>query len=44
MVGDFNDNNIVNAALTVLSQAKIYGIPVQGIHLSQQIRLNLSCY
>lgn len=36
LVGDFNDTNIVNAAITVLNQAKIYSIPVQGIRLSQQ--------
>ena len=33
---DFNDTNIVNAAMVVLNQAKIVGMPVQGIHLSQQ--------
>ena len=33
---DFNDTNIVNAAMMVLNQAKIVGMPVQGIHLSQQ--------
>ncbi len=36
LVGDFNDTNIVNAAVTVLNQAKIFGMPVQAIHLSQQ--------
>ena len=33
---DFNDTIIVNAAMVVLNQAKIVGMPVQGIHLSQQ--------
>ena len=36
LVGEFNDTNIVNAAITVLNQAKIYSVPVQGIRLSQQ--------
>ena len=36
LVGEFNDTNIVNAAITVLNQAKISSIPVQGIRLSQQ--------
>ena len=36
LVGDFNDTNIVNATIMVLNQAKIYGLPVKGIHLSQQ--------
>jgi hypothetical protein len=36
LVGDFNDTNLVNAAVTVLNQAKIFGMPVQAIHLSQQ--------
>jgi hypothetical protein len=38
LIGDFNDANIVNAAITVLNEAKIAGLPVQGIHLSQQNR------
>lgn len=36
LVGEFNDSNIINAAITVLNQAKIFGMPVQCIHLSQQ--------
>lgn len=36
LVGDFNDTNIVNATVTVLNQAKIFGMPVQAIHLTQQ--------
>lgn len=35
---DFSDVNIINAAITVLNQAKIYSMPVQGIHLSHQNR------
>lgn len=33
---EFNDNNVVNAAIVVLNQAKIHAIPVQGINLKQQ--------
>ena len=37
LVGNnFSDLNIVNAAITVLHQAKIQAIPVQGIYLNQQ--------
>ncbi|MDA9271832.1 inactive transglutaminase family protein [bacterium] len=31
----FNDTNLVNAAILVLNQAKIYAIPVQGINLNK---------
>lgn len=33
---DFNDTTIINAAITVLNQAKIDAMPVHGITLSQQ--------
>lgn len=33
---DFSDANVINAAITVLNQAKIYSMLVQGIHLEQQ--------
>ena len=33
---DFTDTNIIHAATMVLNQAKIMGMPVQGIHLTQQ--------
>lgn len=33
---EFNDKSLCQAAITVLNQAKIQAIPVQGIHLSQQ--------
>ena len=37
---DFNDGSIINAAITVLNQAKIDGMPVYGISLSQQNKAN----
>jgi len=33
---DFSDDNIIQAAITILNQAKIYAMPVKGIYLSQQ--------
>ena len=36
LVGVSSDENLVNAAVTVLNYAKIYSIPVLGIRLSQQ--------
>lgn len=33
---DFNDENIITAAITVLNQAKIYAMPVKGIFLGQK--------
>ncbi len=35
---DFNEGNIVDAAVTVLNQASINAMPVYGIHLSQQAK------
>lgn len=34
--GDFNDTTIINAAITILNQARIDAIPVYGINLRQQ--------
>ncbi len=36
LVGEFTDANVVDAAVNVLNQAKIYGMPVQAIHLTEQ--------
>ncbi len=44
LVGDFSDINIVNAAITVLNQAKIYGMPIHAIHLSQQNKADFKLY
>lgn len=42
---DFNnDTNVVNAAITVLNQARINAIPVHGIHLSQQAKANFKLF
>ena len=41
---DFSDANVVNAAITVLNQAKIYAVPVQGIHLSQQHKADFKLF
>lgn len=32
----FNDEQLINAAILILNQSKIYGMPVKGIYLSQQ--------
>ena len=45
LVGNnFNDTNVSNAAITILNQAKIYGIPVQGIHLTQQNKADFKLF
>ncbi|MBA2710810.1 MAG: inactive transglutaminase family protein [Tatlockia sp.] len=41
---DFNDDNIIKAAITVLNQAKIYAMPVKGIYLSQQNKADFSSF
>lgn len=33
---EFNDESIINAAILLLNQAKIYAMPVRGIYLHQQ--------
>ena len=45
LVGNnFSDVNVVNAAITVLNHAKIYAMPVQGIHLSQQNKADFKLF
>ena len=44
LVGDFNDSHLVTAAITVLNQAKIYGMPVQAIHLTQQNKADFKLF
>jgi hypothetical protein len=44
LVGEFNDTNVVNATITILNQAKIFAMPVQGIHLSPQNRADFKLY
>lgn len=41
---DFNDENIIMAAITVLNQAKIYAMPVKGIYLNQQNRAEFKSF
>jgi hypothetical protein len=45
LVGNnFNDDNVIKAAVTVLNQAKIYAMPVKGIHLSRQNKADFKSY
>ena len=45
LVGNqFDDIHLVNAAMLVLNQAKIPSIPIQGLHLVEQRKANLSVY
>lgn len=39
---EFNDAHVVDAAVTVLNQAKIYAMPVYGLHLGQATKANFS--
>ncbi|WP_028388968.1 inactive transglutaminase family protein [Legionella fairfieldensis] len=41
---EFNDDNIINAAILILSQAKIYAMPVKGIYLSQQNKADFKSF
>lgn len=41
---DFNDANLVNAAITVLNQASINAMPVHGINLSQQAKAEFKLF
>ena len=38
---EFNDKSIINAAVLILNQSKIFAMPVKGIYLSQQIKADL---
>jgi hypothetical protein len=40
LVKSFNETNVINAAITVLNNAKIFAMPVKGINLAQQNRVN----
>jgi len=45
LVGNnFTDNNMINAIITVLNQAKIYAMPVQGLYLSKQTKADFSLF
>ena len=41
---DFNDEHIINAAISILNQSKIYAIPVKGIYLSQKSKAELNSF
>ena len=41
---EFNDENVVNAAILILSQSKIFAMPVKGIYLSQQSKADLKTF
>ncbi len=42
--GDFSDKNVVQAAIDVLNQAKIFAMPVQGLYLSQQSKADFKLF
>lgn len=44
LADDFSDENMVNAAIVVLNQARIYAMPVQAVHLSQQHKANFQLF
>ncbi len=41
---NFNDDNVVNAAILVLNQAKISAMPVQGLYLGQHNKTGLNLF
>lgn len=41
---DFSDENLVNAAILILNQSKIFALPVKGIHLNEQSKAELKPY
>lgn len=38
---EFTDDNIINAAILILNQSKIFAMPVKGLYLSQQNKADL---
>ncbi|MDF1757358.1 MAG: inactive transglutaminase family protein [Legionellaceae bacterium] len=44
LVKNFSDIDVINAAITVLNHAKIFAMPVKGINLTQQSRINFRAY
>ena len=42
--GDFSDVNVVQAAIDVLNQAKIYATPVRGLYLMQQNKASFKLF
>ncbi len=45
LVGNlFDEAHIVEAAILILNQAKIYATPIQGFHLSEQTKANITFF
>lgn len=45
LVGNnYTDDNLVNAAIMVLNEAKIYAMPVQGLYLKQQNKADFNLF
>lgn len=42
--GDFSDENLIRAAILVLNQAKIYAMPIEGVHLSRQHKADFKLF
>ncbi len=38
---DFSDEHLVNAAILILNQSKIFALPVKGLHLNEQSKAEL---
>ncbi|STX39989.1 inactive transglutaminase family protein [Legionella feeleii] len=41
---EFNDENVIKAAITILNQARIYAMPVKGIYLNQQNKADFKLF
>jgi len=41
---DFTDHNIVDAAILILNQVKIYAMPIHGVHLAQQAKADFKLF
>lgn len=41
---EFSDENIINAAILILNQSKIFAMPVKGLYLSQQKKADLKSF
>lgn len=44
LIGDFNENNLLKAAILILNQAKIYAMPVKGIFLNKRSRADFKLF
>ena len=41
---EFNDESIINAAILMLNQSKIFAMPVKGIYLNQKSKAELKSF